>query len=289
MKIKKEDHFMKILITGATGVLGKRITKRLVETHEVAGLTTSKTGAQLLHALNAKAYMGDIRDGAFIFSMVEDFKPELIIHQVTDLKGFNSEDNANIRTIGTKNIVEAAIAYKVEKIISQSISWAYKAGDEIASEETALDVLAGYPRKTTIEGILRLEEQTRRMKHHVILRYGTLYGEDTWYGTNGDISQQFLENEAQVSEGITNFIHIEDAVEACVKAISLPNGAYNIVDDEPVSGLVWAPYYAKQLAVDGGISYTNRNGWEREVSNSKYKKNGGQLLFKSWREGMKNL
>lgn len=280
---------MRILITGATGVLGKRIIKRVIENHEVAGLSTSKAGAELLHSLSAKAYIGDIRDKTFIFSIVEDFKPDIIIHQVTDLKRLNSEDNANIRMIGTRNIVEASIKYNIKKIISQSISWAYEAGEEPATEETALDIAADYPRKTTIDGILELEAQTKRIHQHVILRYGTLYGEDTWYGEHGYIYQNFIDNNAQVSKGITNFIHIKDAVEACVKAISLPTGIYNIVDDEPVDGLVWAPYYAEQLGANKIVSYTDKNQWEREVSNLKYKKNGGKLIFKSWREGMKYL
>ncbi|MDN5404277.1 MAG: NAD-dependent epimerase/dehydratase family protein, partial [Lactococcus sp.] len=61
---------MKILITGATGVLGKRITKHLAKIHDVAGLTRTKSGADMLHTLNARAYIGDIRDKAFVFDMV---------------------------------------------------------------------------------------------------------------------------------------------------------------------------------------------------------------------------
>ena len=51
----------KIFITGATGLIGTRLTKRLVEEgHEVAGFTTSERGKEKLERLNAKAYIGDI-------------------------------------------------------------------------------------------------------------------------------------------------------------------------------------------------------------------------------------
>ncbi|MCJ1986240.1 hypothetical protein GYN15_08415 [Lactococcus piscium] len=107
---------------------------------------------------------------------------------------------------------------------------------------------------------------------------------------NGDIHQQFLDGTAKVSHGITNFIHIQDAVAAAILAISLPTGIYNIVDDEPACGPIWAPYYAKQLNGDSNtISYLSKNPWERAVSNAVYKQNGGKLAFNSWREGMKDL
>ncbi|MDN6688871.1 MAG: NAD(P)-dependent oxidoreductase [Lactococcus sp.] len=281
---------MKILITGATGVLGKRITKHLAKIHDVAGLTRTKSGADMLHTLNARAYIGDIRDKAFVFDMVNSFKPTVIIHQVTDLKHLSSQDNATIRKIGTQHIVAASLAYNVEKLISQSISWAYEPGKEPATEDTPLDLAADFPRKITIDGILALEKATQQLAQHVILRYGTLYGEDTWYAKNGGIHQQFLDGTAKVSHGITNFIHIQDAVAAAILAISLPTGIYNIVDDEPACGPIWAPYYAKQLNGDSNtISYLSKNPWERAVSNAAYKQNGGKLAFNSWREGMKDL
>ena len=278
---------MNILLTGATGLLGKRIIKKLNNEHVVAGLTTSQQGVELLETLHTKAYLGDIRNQAFVLEMVQDFQPDLIIHQVTSLKQLNSADNAAIREVGTKNLVEAALACQVPKIISQSISWAYEPGTTPATEETTLDLLAQAPRQTTIHGIAQLEAQTKRLENHVILRYGALYGPETWYDHTGYIYQQFMDNQATVSQGVTNFIHVDDAVDACLAAITLPTGTYNIVDDEPASGPTWAPYYAAQVGVEVTPTYVPGATFERAVSNEKYKKHGGQLSYPSWREGMK--
>ena len=76
----------KIFITGATGLIGTRLTKRLVEEgHEVAGFTTSERGKEKLERLNAKAYIGDILK-AILLMRIGDFRPEIIINQIIDLK-----------------------------------------------------------------------------------------------------------------------------------------------------------------------------------------------------------
>lgn len=279
---------MKILLTGATGLLGKRIINKLNPDHIVAGLTTSLQGVALLESLQTKAYRGDICDADFVQEMVADFQPDVIIHQVTSLKKLNSTDNATVREIGTKNLVEAALACQVPKIIAQSISWAYEPGTSPATEETALDIHATLPRQTTIHGIEQLEAQTKRLTNHVILRYGALYGPDTWYDQTGYIYQQFINQQATVSQGITNFLHVDDAVAACLAALTLPTGTYNIVDDEPTSGTTWAPYYAQQLGVQTTPTYLPGATWERAVSNQKYKTHGGKFTYPSWRQGMQS-
>ena len=76
----------KIFITGATGLIGTRLTKRLVEEgHEVAGFTTSERGKEI-RRLNAKAYIGDILKADTIDATIGDFRPEIIINQIIDLK-----------------------------------------------------------------------------------------------------------------------------------------------------------------------------------------------------------
>lgn len=66
-------------------------------------------------------------------------------------------DNLNIRKEGTRNLVDAALAVGVRKIITQSISCAYSPGEGPATEENPLDTEAPLPRRTTVEGIQSLE------------------------------------------------------------------------------------------------------------------------------------
>lgn len=277
----------KILVSGATGVIGRRLVYRLVqEGYIVAGLTTSSKGENYLKNIGVRAYKGSIYDLSFVEEMVRDFNPEIVIHEITDLKNMSGKENSNIRKAGTKNLVQASLKANVQKIISQSISWAYEEGTMPAGEHVPLDIHANEPRKTTIDGIVSLEEATKEIENFIILRYGTLYGKDTWYGENGDIYQSFKNGTAKVSNGVISFIHIDDAVEATIQALSWESGIYNIVDDEPVVGDEWASFYANKINTNVSFEITEKNNWERGASNHKFKSTGGILKYPTWRKGM---
>ncbi|MGE7946038.1 NAD-dependent epimerase/dehydratase family protein [Lysinibacillus sp. NPDC093688] len=277
---------MKIFVTGATGVIGKSLIAALVEKgYIVGGMTTSDSKIEVLQALGATAYVGNILEKEQVEAIIQDFQPNIIIHQVTALQHGRVEDNAKVRAIGTRHLVEAAKKTNSKRLIAQSIAWAYEPGDTIAIEETPLDVNAIGRRKITIDGIVALESAIQEIPDSVILRYGSLYGPGTWYDSQGLIAQQYLRGEMVVNDGITSFIHIEDAVKATIEAIDWEPGIYNIADDEPVKNSVWGRYYAEQLKASPPKYIDGKDQWERGAFNQKAKEAGLHLRFPSWRKG----
>ena len=89
------------------------------------------------------------------------------------------------------------------------------------------------PRQVTVNGILKLEKAVTELPESVILRYGTLYGPGTWYAENGLIANQVRNNEIIASDGISSFIHVEDAARATMLSLNWPSGIVNIVDNYP--------------------------------------------------------
>jgi nucleoside-diphosphate-sugar epimerase len=209
-----------------------------------------------------------------------------VIHQLTALKDWNLEDNARIRKEGTRNLVDAAIASGAKRLIAQNIAWAYGPGESPASETDGLDIEAAPPRKTTIEGVVALERAVAEMPSHVILRYGMLYGPDTWYAPDGLIADRVRRREMPATDGFTSFLHVEDAAQAAVLALDWPDGIVNIVDDEPAAGTEWLPYYAALLGAPAPEIKPGRAGWERGASNAKARrKYGWTPMYGSWRNG----
>ncbi|MGE7913566.1 NAD-dependent epimerase/dehydratase family protein [Lysinibacillus xylanilyticus] len=277
---------MKIFVTGATGVIGRGVIAALIEKgYIVGGMTTSASKVEVLQALGATAYVGNILEKERIETILEDFQPNIIIHQITSLQHGSIEDNAKVRAIGTRHLVEAVKKMNIQRLIAQSIAWAYEPGDTIASEETSLDTNAVGKRKFTIDGIVALENAVQEIHNSVVLRYGSLYGPCTWYGSNGLMAQQFLNGEMVMNDGVTSFIHIEDAVKATLEAIEWESGIYNIVDDEPVKNSTWGKYYAEQLQALPPKYFNGKVQWERGASNQKAKEAGWCLRYPSWRKG----
>ncbi|MCJ0950805.1 NAD-dependent epimerase/dehydratase family protein [Mammaliicoccus sciuri] len=277
----------KIFVTGATGLIGTKLTKRLIEEgYEVAGLTTSEKGKEKLDNAGVKAYIGNILEYDTIEKSIGDFKPDIIMNEITDLKQVDMAANTKVRIEGTRNLVEAAIKHDVPHIQSQSIAFVYEAGDTLATEETSLDYDASGDRKITVDGVEGLEKESARLNKHVILRYGLLYGPGTWYGKDGMIYNQFINGEVTMTDGVQSFIHIDDAVETAIQALNFESGIYNVADDEPVKGDDWAKWYANELNVTPTLNIEPAAPFERGVTNKKFKDQGGKLIYTTWKDGM---
>ncbi|UXU85243.1 NAD(P)-dependent oxidoreductase [Mammaliicoccus sciuri] len=276
-----------MFVTGATGLIGTKLTKRLIEEgYEVAGLTTSEKGKEKLDNAGVKAYIGNILEYDTIEKSIGDFKPDIIMNEITDLKQVDMSANTKVRIEGTRNLVEAAIKHDVPHIQSQSIAFVYEAGDTLATEETSLDYDASGDRKITVDGVEGLEKESARLNKHVILRYGLLYGPGTWYGKDGMIYNQFINGEVTMTDGVQSFIHIDDAVETAIQALNFESGIYNVADDEPVKGDDWAKWYANELNVTPTLNIEPAAPFERGVTNKKFKDQGGKLIYTTWKDGM---
>ena len=120
---------MRIFLAGATGVIGRRLVPLLVERgHTVTGLVRRSADADWLRSLGAKAVRGDVFDRDGVRRAVALAAPDVVMHQLTDLKGGNFRANSEMRTTGTRHLVDAALAAGVRRVVAQSIAWAYEAG-----------------------------------------------------------------------------------------------------------------------------------------------------------------
>ena len=164
----------------------------------------------------------------------------------------------------------------------------YEPGEGLATEETPLDNHSDGDRKITVDGVVGLEKETARMDQYVVLRFGWLYGLGTWYGKDGMIYNQFKDGEVTLSDGVTSFIHLDDAVEVSIQAMNFDTGIYNVADDEPVKGSDFAAWYSK-VGVNPKVTIQPAQPFERGITNDKFKEQGGTLIYNTWKDGMHPL
>ncbi|HSY39871.1 MAG TPA: NAD(P)-dependent oxidoreductase [Polyangia bacterium] len=180
-----------IFVAGAAGVIGRRLVPLLIERgYEVHGTTRSQSRASDLERSGARPIVLDAFDRGAVLSAVAAVRPHVLIHQLTDLSGgFEPEKvaetlarNSRLRTEGTQNLVEAARAAGVRRLIAQSIVWVYAPGREPHAEGDPLDRAAEGTRAVTVQGVLALEEAVLGAAsgaawiEGLVLRYGWLYG-----------------------------------------------------------------------------------------------------------------
>lgn len=278
---------MKIFVAGASGVIGWALLPLLVKDgHEVIGMTRHAASVPFMRTMGVKPVVADVFQRDAIVDILREVKPDTVIHQLTSLSSMSSADNARIRVEGTRNLVEAALSAGVQMMIAQSISWAYEPGEGPATEDVPLDLHAAVPRKVTIAGIEALERTVSEMTRYVVLRYGTLYGPGTWYAENGFVAEQVRHNEKPATDGITSFVHVEDAARAAYLALNWPSGPVNIVDDEPAPGTQWLPIYAEAIGAPAPVVQSGSNRGERGASNKKARTEyGWEPMYPTWRIG----
>ncbi len=158
---------MRVFVAGASGVIGVRLLPLLVSAgHDVLGITRTPTTVVELRALGADAVVCDVFDAAQLEQVVTEFRPDVIVHQLTDLPddpaqiGEHAAGHARIRREGTRNLLAAARAAGVKQVLAQSIAW-----------------------PTTGEGAAAVEDLESAVLEHggVVLRYGQFYGPGTYY------------------------------------------------------------------------------------------------------------
>lgn len=278
---------MRIFVAGSTGVVGRLLLPKLVhEGHEVIGMTRNSEHKDLIQAMGARAVVIDTFDRQAMISVFAEVRPEVVIHQLTSLSKLDFSENTRIRVEGTRNLVDAALAVGVKRMIAQSISWAYEPGDVPASEEVPLDIHSPMPRKSLIDSIEVLERAVAEIPRHVILRYGIFYGQGTFYDHGGFMAEEIRRKQVPATEEVTSFLHVEDAANAALLALDWPSGPVNIVDDEPARGVDWLPVYADALGAPKPDVQSRSNRGERGASNAKARKHyGWKPIYVTWRTG----
>jgi nucleoside-diphosphate-sugar epimerase len=175
--------------------------------------------------------------------------PDVVMHQLTDLKGGNRQANSEMRVTGTRHLVDAALAVGVRRVVAQSIAWAYEAGPVPATEDVRLDLGSSGSRLRTVQGVASLEAAVREAPEWVVLRYGLLYGPGTWYARGGLMADAAARGELAADGDVSSFVHVDDAAGAAADALTWPAGFVNVCDDVPAPGREWVPAFCRAVGV----------------------------------------
>ncbi|HEV8277112.1 MAG TPA: NAD(P)-dependent oxidoreductase [Streptosporangiaceae bacterium] len=248
---------MRVFVAGATGAIGTRLVPKLVgRGHEVIGTSRSMDRAKRLHALGAEPVALDLLDRGAVRKAVLAAKPDAIIHQATALTGLSDFKHFDrsfhqtnlLRTEGTDALLAAAKEAGVSRIIAQSFaSYRYaREGGPVKTEEDRLDPTPVPAMRETEDAMAYLDRVVTEAGG-IALRYGGFYGDpsDT---TLIDAVRARKFPVVGSGEGVSSFIHLDDAADATVLALDHEGPAiYNIVDDEPAPIKVWLPELARIL------------------------------------------
>jgi nucleoside-diphosphate-sugar epimerase len=152
---------MRILLAGATGVLG-RATLPHLEAHRIVGLTRRRENLQLLRELGAEGIVCDVYDAEGLLQITREARPHIVVDFLTDLSTRSGGANNRLRRDGTKNLVNAAKAAAAQRFVLESVAFPLE--------------------RAAAEALEQMEQTVLEAPFEVlILRFGRLWGPSTWY------------------------------------------------------------------------------------------------------------
>lgn len=235
---------MNIFVAGAAGVIGLPLLRLLHGAgHTVTGTTRSQAKLAQIEAQGGKGVVADAFDAEALKRAVAVAKPDVVIHQLTDLPDVSDpaklsevrEKNSRLRIEGTRNLIAAAKAAGVRRVVAQSIAFIYAPGTGPRKEGDPLD--ESESQRVTMAGVLALEHAVLHAPgiDGIVLRYGRLYGPGTWYAAPS--GQGPLSTDA--------------AAQAALLAVSRgAPGIYNVAEDDGALSIEKA---RRELGFDPGF------------------------------------
>jgi len=255
-----------ILVTGATGFLGKRVCKRLDELEIQYKKTSLSMGV-------------DLRERSQVDSLLASVRPTKLLNCAAYVGGiqFGYKHSAELFTnnlLMTINILEAAKKYGVSRIVNPISNCAYPAEATLFREEEFWDgplhesvMVYGFVRKASWVGSWAFNKQYGLDVINLIL--SNMYGPEDHFEEERShalgalvmkIVKAHREGLPKVSiwgtgKPVREWLYVDDATEALIKALDIPPylDPINVGIGEGISILEMAEIIKKKVGFKGAL------------------------------------
>jgi len=233
-----------VLITGATGFIGKSLVKRLLsrEKYKIVCLVRKTSNVDFLIENRVETVVGDIYDFAGMEKIFKDVRPDIVIHAAAKVTDANETELYNYNVTGTHNICELCFVYNVEKLVYlSSVSVISGNGDVPLTENLPYNASNPYG-KSKIEAEKLAVNYRKKGLPVSILRPCMVYGEDEPHALNRILR---LAEKRRIPilnvPGMDSKLHlvyvenVTDALELALEKKEALTGTFMIADKEVIT------------------------------------------------------
>jgi nucleoside-diphosphate-sugar epimerase len=246
---------MRVLVTGATGRVGRRFVPRLLAgAEEVRLLVRQEAKAAPLAALGAKVVPGDLRDQDAVAAAVAG--TDAIVHLAATLRdGLSEQETREVNTAATERLAEAALAAGVSRFVFASTGLVYGGGlghpareDDETPQQPSFAGGSAYPASKAAGERALLRAYRDRGLDLRVLRLGFVYGEgDPHLAESVRWARQWPPHQRM------SVVHHADVGQALLRALragGVDGRVYNVADDAPPSGYELLAFAGERPAPD---------------------------------------
>jgi nucleoside-diphosphate-sugar epimerase len=226
-----------IVITGATGVVGRRAVRELLSRgHRVVGVTRSARGRSLLESLGARAIEAEVFDQSALERAFAG--ADIVINLLTHVPPADRlalpgawDENDRLRREASSVIARAAQAVGAGRLVQESLAFLYADAGDAWLDERAPVVGGG----TTTTALAAEANATHLFAGDtVILRFGMFIGPDSHLSrANVEDARRGISPSVGRRDAYQPTLWLDDAGTAVASALVAPAGIYNVADDDP--------------------------------------------------------
>ena len=234
----------RVLVTGATGFIGRHLIDHLVEMGLVVRALVRNVSSRTPWVQNVEMVCGEVQDHREMQRAMGDIDTVFHLagraHQFSEMQGHDSAYCA-VNVEGTRNVLEAAVVCGVERVVFFS---SVKAMGEHAStclnEAAVVQPVTSYGKSKLAAEKLVIDYGRRAGFHAVCLRLPLVYG----VGNKGNLFRMIVAIDRGLFlpiPGIGNYrsmVHVSNVVDAAILAATKvqANGqCYIVTDHDPYS------------------------------------------------------
>jgi len=247
---------MKIFLTGATGVIGRRLVPILCAAGQrITAVARSPMAHTALQRQGVATVEVDLFDSAAVHHAVAGH--DVVVNLVTHIPSSPLQmflrsawrENDRLRRVASATLVDAALAAGVTRFVQESFAPVYPdCGDRWIDETERIEPVR-YNR-TVADAEASAHRFSQQGGSGIVLRFAGFYGPDA--SQTAAMMQAIRRGWAPMpgpQHAFISSVSHDDAATAVAAALGLPAGSYNVVDDEPVTHREFCDSMASALGV----------------------------------------
>jgi dihydroflavonol-4-reductase len=215
---------MKVLVTGATGFIGRHVVKRLSQTgHELSCMVRSVNRAADLQGYGAALVPGDVTDRSSITQAVMGCDCVINLANVYSMWEPDRKTFTAVNVVGTRNLMECSLENRVSKVLHVSTAGVYgKPADCPFTEDSEVGPVrfSEYARTKYLGDLIAWELYEMEGLPLVVLYPGAVLGPGDTKPT-GRYIQDLVRRRMPVTvfrNSVMTYVYVKDVAETIVRA-----------------------------------------------------------------------
>jgi UDP-glucose 4-epimerase len=235
---------VRVLVTGGSGFIGSHVVDRLLAAGHTPRIFDSRP-SPYEHHRDVESHAGDLLDPDQLRAAAQDCQAIAHLAAVADVDEVTKDPARaeEVNSRGTINVLEAARAAGVERVVYASTIWVYSDTEGSVDEEQGLGLPAHLYTATKLAGEMYCRSYSELFGlDYTLLRFGIPYGPRA---RPAAVVPVFV-RKAMAGEPLTiagdgrqtrRFVYVEDLAEGVARGLEpvAANRVYNLVGDEEVT------------------------------------------------------